>query len=148
MTSKNRSSRTEKEKADVAETTKERKGHGSHGEKRVRRDDLIDQGPLAYDKADFKARGMRPYWVNDRPMRLEQFSRLGYTHVLDDKGEPIKRPVREGAGYIDAYLMETTEELYQQGIVHKRNKNKQTVSSLTPDPAKGQYGEGLEVLNK
>lgn len=96
------------EKDRLEKRRRQRKPFGSHQQK------------LAYPERP----GYHRHWFNDIPGRIHRANEAGYDHVLDDKGQPVKRVVgvQEGGGALFAYLMEIPEEWWKEDLdeVQKR----------------------------
>lgn len=77
-------------------------------------------------------------WFNDQKNRIADALDLGYSFVeaggirSSDVGSRTSRLVgtQEGGGGLNAYLMETPDELYAQGVAEKEAHNRQIDEAL------------------
>ena len=127
-----------KEEAVVESVVRNRDANGS--QRPVRRT-LRNLGPLASAQRP----GYVRRWVNDTVHRVEDMKELGYSHVPDENGNPKYRMSRAGDDTFKMFLMETPQELYDQGCREKASVVGETREAMnTPDDRFGQYGEGLK----
>ena len=95
-------------------------------------------------------------WVNDDGNRIAEMRELGYDFVSDtgiqsaDPGSRVSRLVGTKANGepLHAYLMETPDELYAQGVAEKEAANRQIDEAITAGRDstgrmdEHQYGQG------
>lgn len=98
--------------------------------------------------------GFSRRWVNDTDNRIADVGELGYDHVTDpsiqssDTGSRISRLVGTKANGepMRAYLMETPDELYAEGVAEKEAHNRQIDEAITAGvDSTGQIGPKSET---
>ena len=90
--------------------------------------------------------GFTRRWVNDTDNRIANVGELAYEHVTapglktDDPSSRIARTVGTKANGepLNAYLMETPDELYAEGVAEKEALNAQVDEAIR----QGRYSEG------
>ena len=110
--------------------------------RKLTRKSLARKGPLVTSEIP----GMHQRWFNDSVGRLDEAKELGYEHVLDENGEPKTRMTRSGNDVFKKFLMQTPDELFEEGQKEKAKFTAEQTAAMTdPDAEMGQYGEGLST---
>jgi hypothetical protein len=101
--------------------------------------------------------GFTRRWVNDLGNRLAEADQLGYDHVCEpdtkstDVGSRVSRLVGTKANGepLRAYLMETPDELYAEGVAEKETHNRQIDDAITAGvDSTGQLGPKSETYGQ
>lgn len=98
-----------KAKGPVKDKTAEVASKGRKRPIRVTRDLLVKKGPLQVPES-VKKPGMVYFWMKDGPYQFENYSRLGYDFVTDDKGNNISIG-RQGE---TMFLLEIPKDLHDE----------------------------------
>lgn len=129
--------------------------HASSPEKPAKRRRRSKIGEFAMKLSAPQRDGETRRWVNDDGNRIAEARELGYEFVSEtgiktsDPGSRVHRPVgtKTNGEPLHAYLMETPDELYAEGLAEKEAANRQIDEAINAGRdftgrLENQYGHG------
>jgi hypothetical protein len=86
--------------------------------------------------------GYHRHWFNDVPGRIDEAKLSGWTHVTDDKGQPVKRIVGTGRdkGALYAFAMEIPQVFWEEDQAAQFARAKAPMDAIKSSPIQAKPG--------
>lgn len=109
---------------------------------RIRAKSKVAYGTLRQKLATKPIPGYSQHWFNDDPGRIEEAIELGWTHVGDGKGRPLKRIVGRGRDQsgLYAYCMKIPTEIRKEMMAELFRRAKERMAALKSSPVVAEAG--------